>query len=555
MRARMQNAALYLHSDALDTTTARLMGRQAAGESFLRGFLNYADVDQFHFWDKAGQGRDVLEAFLTRLGAPSRPVRWIGAGERRLLANPGVVHVPDPNLPREAWLRRTVGSRTYAISGLTHTTATDRTMQTIGDLLVAPVEDYDALICTSTAVRASVETQMEGVRDYLTQEFGPRRRPEPQRVVIPLGVNVSDFAVTPEQRKAWRARLGIPDDGVVALYVGRFNALDKMNPGLMAIALERSAQTTGKSIYWVNSGWAERPSDAEFYHSAARALCPSVTYLHLDGREPDVRFSIWSVADFFISFSDNIQETFGITPIEAMAAGLPCVVTDWNGYKDTVRHGEDGFRVSTVAPHAGLGGDLAHWFANDWVNYGSYVGAASQYVAIDYAEAVTAISALVQSPELRRRMGESGRARARSVFDWSVIIPQYQALWAEQDARRRAAPSESVAPDNPFRPDPYRLFANYPTRHLGLDDRISLPTDMTVADAAVRLAQPLATYGRINRPTEAEVAAAVAWLADHGSDSSLAELLEVFPAERRAFVRRGLLWMSRHGVVVIHPAR
>jgi len=28
-----------------------------------------------------------------------------------------------------------------------------------------------------------------------------------------------------------------------------------------------------------------------------------------------------------------------------MAAGLPCVVTDWDGYKDTVRHGEDGFRV------------------------------------------------------------------------------------------------------------------------------------------------------------------------------------------------------------------
>jgi glycosyltransferase involved in cell wall biosynthesis len=551
----MQNAALYLHSDALDTTTARLMGRQAAGESFLQGFLNHADVDRFHFWDKAGQGRGVLEALVTRLGPPSRPVRWIGAGQRALLADPGVAHLPDPTIPREAWLRRTVGSRTYAISGITHTTASEATMRTIGDLLLAPVEDYDALICTSAAVRSSVETQIEGIRDYLTQEFGPRRRPEVQRTVIPLGVNVSDFAVTPEQRQAWRARLGIPDDAVVALYVGRFSAAAKMNPGLMATALERSAQTTGKSIYWVNSGWAERPGDAELYHNAARALCPSVTYLHLDGREADVRFSIWSVADFFISFSDNIQETFGITPVEAMAAGLPCVVTDWNGYKDTVRHGEDGFRVPTIAPNPGLGGDLAYWFANDWTNYGGYVAAASQYVAIDYAEAVTAISALVQSPELRRRMGESGRARARTVFDWSAIIPQYQALWAEQDARRLAAPPESVAADNPFRPDPYRLFANYPSRHLGLDDRISLPSDVTAAVAADRLAQPLATFGRINRPTDTEVATAVAWLADRGSDASLAELLAAFPSGRRGFVRRGLLWMARHGVVVIQPAR
>jgi glycosyltransferase involved in cell wall biosynthesis len=551
----MQNAALYLHSDAHDTTAERLLGRHSAGESFLRGFLRHADVERFDFWDRGGQGRDVLEAFLTRLGAPSRPVRWIAMGGRASLADPGVAHLPDPNLPREAWLRRTVGARTYAISGLTHTTATEGTMRTICDLLVAPVEDYDALICTSAAVRSSVETQLEGVRDYLTQEFGPRRRAEPQRVVIPLGVNVSDFQVTPEQRQAWRARLGIPDDAVVALYVGRFNALDKMNPALMAIALERSAKATGKPIYWVNSGWAERPSDADFYHNSARALCPSVTYIHLDGRAPDVRFSIWSVADFFISFSDNIQETFGITPIEAMAAGLPCVVTDWNGYKDTVRHGQDGFRITTIAPHAGLGGDLAFWFANDWATYGRYVGAASQYVAIDYAEAVTAISALVQSPELRRRMGQAGRARAQTTFDWSAIIPQYQALWAEQAARRRAAPPEALVPDDPFRPDPYRLFANYPTRHLGLDDRISLQAEVTVDAASARLAQPLAAYARINRPTETEVATAVAWLAERGSDAPVSELLAAFPPERRAFVRRGVLWMARHGAVVIQPPR
>ena len=61
----------------------------------------------------------------------------------------------------------------------------------------------------------------------------------------------------------------------------------------------------------------------------------------------------------FCSLSDNIQETFGIVPIEAMAAGLPVVVSDWDGYKDTVRHGVDGFRISTCMPQAGLATDLA----------------------------------------------------------------------------------------------------------------------------------------------------------------------------------------------------
>jgi glycosyltransferase involved in cell wall biosynthesis len=529
------------------------MGRHAAGESFLHGLLRHADVDRFHFWDAAAGGPDAMRALLRRFGEPRLPVRWIEATGRGELSDPGVVHLPGPDIPREAWLRQTVGSRAYAICGLTHTTATALIMRTLGDLLIAPVEDYDALICTSAAVHASVETHLDGVREYLSREFGPRRRRELQRVVIPLGVNTSDFAVTTAQRQAWRTRLGIPDDAVVALYVGRFSIREKMNPALMAMALEKAALATGQPIYWVSSGWAENPKDAEAYHREARALCPSVNYIHLDGREPDTRFSIWSVADFFISFSDNIQETFGLTPVEAMAAGLPCVVTDWNGYRDTVRHGEDGFRVSTTAPPPGFGGDLAFGFANGWANYLHYVGAASQYVAIDFGEAVAAISALVLNPDLRRRMGDQARARARAVFDWAAIMPQYQALWAEQDARRRAAPPEPLAPDNPFRPDPYSLFASYPTRHVALDHHLALSPGVTWEAAAARLAQPLAIYSRLNRPTAAEVEQVFRWLSERPG-GPLADLLETFPPGRRPFIRRGVLWLARHDVIGITPA-
>jgi glycosyltransferase involved in cell wall biosynthesis len=464
-----------------------------------------------------------------------------------------VLHLADPDMPREAWLRQTLGPRAYAICGLTHTTATAHTMGIISNLLIAPLEDYDALICTSSAVHASVETQLDGVRDYLAREFGPRRRPEAQRVVIPLGVNTGDLAATADQRQAWRARLGIPDEAVVALYVGRFSSREKMNPALMAMALEKTAQATGETIYWLNSGWAESPQEAETYHREARALCPSIHYLHVDGRQADVRFSIWSAADFFISFSDNIQETFGLTPVEAMAAGLPCVVTDWNGYKDTVRHGVDGFRISTTAPRPGAGGDLAFWFASGCLNYLDYVAAASQYVAIDLAEAVVAISALVQGPALRRRMGEQARARAEAVFDWAAIVPQYQALWAEQDARRRAALPEQQTPANPFRPDPFHLFGGYPTRHIGLDDQLALSPGVSWEAASARLAQPLAAYGRLNRPTEPEVAQIFRWLSERPS-GRVADLLAEFAPARRPFIRRGVLWIARHDVIEIRPS-
>jgi glycosyltransferase involved in cell wall biosynthesis len=425
-------------------------------------------------------------------------------------------------------------------------------MKTLVEMLIAPTEAYDALICTSNAVRHSVDTHLEMMREYLTAEFGPRRRAEPQRVTIPLGVNVDDFATTPEHRKAWRERLDIPEDAVVALFVGRFNVRAKMNPALMALALERAARATGRPIYWVNSGWGPSAELEAEFHDNSRALCPSVHYRHVDGRKPDARFSIWSVADFFISFSDNIQETFGLTPVEAMAAGLPSVVSDWDGYRDTVRHGVDGFRVPTMAPAPGMGGDLAYGYENHWLNYDNYVGAAGQFTSVDLFEAEKMITALVESEDLRRVLGRQAKAQARAVFDWKAVIPQYEALWAEQNARRLATPPDQGSVVNPFRPDPFALFQNYPTRHLTVEHRVVVAPGMDWAQAGPLLAGPLVNYASFNRPTMPEVEQLLEWLGARPG-ATVRQVEETFPPGRRLFIRRGLLWLARYAVVRILP--
>jgi len=549
----MSNAAIYLHPNGFDTSGKVLLGRHSAGESFLRGFVRHADVERFYFWNVAGRPQAELDALVARIEAPAKPVEWIPQTKRAALGAPGVLNLPVPAIAEEAWRRRFLDARSHAICGITHTTATARVMRMLPDLLVAPVEDYDALICTSTAVRDAVEIQLALMREYMRTEYGPRRRGELQRATIPLGVNVADFAPSAEHRKAWRERLDIPDDAIVALFVGRFCVRTKMNPALMAMALERAARRTDKRIYWVNSGWADTPALGEEYHEESRKLCPSVEYRSVDGRPPDVRFSIWSVGDFFISFSDNIQETFGLTPVEAMAAGLPSVVTDWDGYKDTVRHGLDGFRVPTVAPRSGLGGDIAYWFANEWMNYANYVGVTAQNTAIDLGAAEAAILRLVNDPDLRRRLGAAAQARARAVFDWAAIIPQYQALWAELDARRRAAPPDTSSRGIPLNPDPFLLFRGYPTRHLSRDDMVILNPEMDGASAKARLDAPLAAYSRFNRPSHPEIAAVIARLAEQGP-TSVAQLLELVPADRRNYLERGLIWLARHDVVAIRPA-
>jgi glycosyltransferase involved in cell wall biosynthesis len=556
-RTLMSNVALYLNPEAFDTTGPALMGRQAAGEGFLRGYLRHATADSFHFWNVAHRPVAELNTFVANIGRSDKPVNWIARGDRGGLGRVGTVHLPSPSLAREAWARRMASAqRRYGISAITHTTASIPVMDMLADILTAPVEPWDTLICTSTAVRASVDLQLDAVRADLEERLGAHRVPTPQLVTIPLGVNVDNFATSPEQRAAWRKTLEIPDEAIVVLYVGRFNPHAKMNPIPMAIALERAAKISGKTIAWVQAGWAGSEAADKVFHEETQRFCPSVLYKVVDGRKPETRFSIWSVADIFLSLSDNIQETFGLTPVEAMAAGIPSVVSDWDGYRDTVRHGIDGFRAATYAPRAGAGNDLAYQQANSWISYDTYVGSASQLTAVDIGDATGALVNLINNPDLRRKMGAAAQARAREVFDWRVIVGQYEALWAEMNAQRLAAPAvpsprrDLVA--NPRRMDPFLLFGGYASEWLTASTIITLTPGQTLETLRELLKSKIVTFGSLAIPNAKEAEALVERLSQVRQVSA-ADLVASIPANRRPFVERGLLWLAKYDVVTILP--
>lgn len=549
----MSNAAVYLNPEAYDTSGKALMGRHSAGESFLKGFLDYASVDRLYFWNVADSPRAELETLVGRLSKIDKPVEWIDRNQRNRLKAAGAVHLPSPNLTREAWARRAFGDTAYSLTGITHTTATHRIMDAIGDLTLAPVHPWDAIICTSRAVRDSVRIQLEATAEHLRARLGAAHVPMPRLETIPLGTHTSLFAPAPGAREAWRTKLDIPADDIVALYVGRFSILSKMNPIPMAIALERAARRTKRKLHWVMSGWATDPRLEKRYHEVIATYCPSVKRHVVDGRDPEVRFSIWAVGDLFLSLSDNIQETFGLTPVEAMAAGLPCVVSDWDGYRDTVRHGVDGFRITTYAPRPGLGQDLAYRHASLWDSYDAYVGAASQFVSVDVREATQAIVDLVQNAELRRRMGESAREQAAKAFDWRVIIPRYQALWSELEAVRRSGvepPKTRNENDNPWRLDPFRQFASYPSEWLTATNGLTLAPGMTQAKAAELWTKPLVRMAGHVLPTNAE-AERIIVLLGKAKRATAGDIISAFPKPRRPIIERGLLWMAKYGLLIV----
>jgi glycosyltransferase involved in cell wall biosynthesis len=553
-------ACIYYHPEAYTTSGPKLMGRNAAGESFLRGFVSHSSTAEF--WALV-QSSEHAKQFARTVASAGRlePVRIVEKNTLGALSRPGVVFYPGPGLGEHAFARTAFGHGAWSLCGITHTTSSAIAMDALAALLTAPVQPWDALICTSMAVKDNVARLLQAQADYLKSRLGITKMVIPQFPVIPLGIHTGDFVFSAEQRSAARSALGVSADAVVVLFMGRLSFHAKAHPLAMYQALESAKRTTGKEIVLVECGWHANEFIAKAFEDAARLACPSVRVMKLDGRKSSERQTAWAGADVFCSLSDNIQETFGIAPIEAMAAGLPVVVSDWDGYKDTVRDGVDGFRIPTSMPKVGLAGDLALRHALEVDTYDLYCGYTSSLVSVDIQATASAFERLFDSAELRHRMGDTARRRARETYDWKVVIRQYEALWARLSEIRRVQSSdlESLAYPWPTRADPFYGFASYPTGALTPQTQLAL-VDPDVETAANRLrsyqALAMVKFAQIVWPTQTELMlvlnAAVARTTDLVSGyKSGNELVQDIPEARRPHVFRSLSWLVKLGVLRI----
>lgn len=544
---------IYYHPEAYTTSGPKLMGRNAAGESFLRGYLIHSRAGEF--WAQVQQPEHAQHfARAAQAFGRTETVRVVDKNSLAALAQPGMVYYPGPGIGEHAFHRAAYGHASWSLCGITHTTSSAGAMDALADLITAPVQPWDAIICTSTAVKNNVERLLQAQVDYLKDRLGVTKLVLPQLPVIPLGVHTADFAYTDEQKRQARQTLGADESTLVVLFMGRLSFHAKAHPLAMYQALEAAARRTGRQVVLVECGWHANDYIARAYADAARLACPGVRVVTLDGRKAEDRQSAWAGADVFCSLSDNIQETFGIVPIEAMAAGLPVVVSDWDGYKDTVRDGVDGFRIPALMPQPGLGGDLALRHALEIDTYDMYCGHACSLVAVDVQAAADAFAKLFGSPEQRKQMGEAGRQRARQLYDWSVIIPQYEALWTQlAELRKVQAPKlKPLAHPWPARMDPFYAFASYSTQTLMPQTTLGLVD----ADAATALKRALAYrqlamigFANVILPADDEMQAVLNAVV--GGAKPAIELIADLPAERQPFVFRSLVWMVKLGVLKV----
>lgn len=468
------NFAIYYAGDGY-STDQKIMGRQSAGKALMKGVARKWQAGELHGF---GTGRAAGEAMFKQLRQDgfTGVLRWREAPGDKVMDDLGAVYYPGPITKAIAHARNSRGPGAYSLFGVTHTLSSAGAMDQVADLILPPFKPWDALICTSTAALGVVERLQSEMRGWFAEHTGATRFNPIALPVIPLGVNAPDFAKTSDQKDQARRAMGLGAGDVAFLFAGRMSFHAKANPAVFYQALETACQRTGKTLVCIEAGVYPNPSTAQAFEAARRFLAPSARFIQVDGQDEALYHQAWKASDVFVSLSDNIQETFGLTPLEAMAAGMPVLVSDWDGYKDTVRDGVDGYRVPVTTPAAGPGEDLALRHALGQDTYDYYIGRVSMATAIDLTTLTDRIIVLAQDEGLRRQLGASGRARIEADYDWPVILGRYVDLARSLGEIRKTA--EANTPQAwPARPDPFHLFQDYPTQALADDWSVVVHSD------------------------------------------------------------------------------
>jgi alpha-maltose-1-phosphate synthase len=534
--------SIYYAGDAYSTAN-KIMGRQSAGKAFMRGVARTWPDSILH---GVGLGSRPAESMFKQLQLDGfkGSLRWNEIPDWNGLSDPGCMYYPSPSSKDFASSRNAVNPAAFSLMGVTFTLSSNGAMDQVADLILPPFKPWDAMICISQAALDFTTQLHDEMKSWWSSQTGATRFNLPQLPVIPLGVDCQAFAPKLGQKESARSALKIADNEVVFLFAGRLSFHAKGNPAPMYQALEVVAKSS--SVVCIEAGVFPNDAIRAGFIAAQQKLAPSVKFIWVDGND-ELRYQqAWQCADAFISLSDNIQETFGLTPVEAMAAGLPVVVSDWNGYKDTIRDGIDGFRIPTILPPSGTGTDLAVRHALGIDSYDYFIGRASLATVIAPDLLANALTKLATQPELRKAMSAAGLEHAQTEFDWPVILRRY-ALCAENLNAIRLASGPQVAESWPNRADPFTRFSHFSTHTLKGNWIVN-----SMPDAGVRLRELLdlqmASYALHAQllPKES-IVIILDWLELH-PDVSVNTLLDSVKMTTSAGVRM-LMWLWKFNLI------
>ena len=439
-----------LPSDAFCTEGSNMMGRRVAGSLFATAIASQLNrEEELLIWSYNKQSQHQLQQLLEGKIADGAIARLIETISLKDITDVGAIHLPGPGIASWTWIRERTDARAFSFTGIIHTLCSREAMRSLQDLVLAPVYEWDAVVCTSTAGKEAVLNAIEIRLEAAERRFGLKvsNKRMPQFPIIPLA-GTTEQPYSPDldrraRRKQARQDLSIDRDAFVVAFVGRLCHYSKGHPLPLYRALGHIA-SSGKNVILLECGYFYNEEMAAAYEDL-KSFFPGVDFKVYGGDKPADEATKWQVlaaADVFTSPADNLQETFGLTLLEAMAAELPIVASNWSGYRDLVKNEVNGYLIpvkDTIIENE-TGPD---WIdlegAQGNINYTNMIGLRSLGVALDTSSYTSALMQLCVNPEMAEEMGKRGNKMLRSKFSEQAVIKEYRELYKELASLRASS--------------------------------------------------------------------------------------------------------------------
>jgi len=516
--------ANVLHPD--DAPDAGFHGIRTAAADIWRCIERHVPFGEFAFVSSGPYSErfemSLGETFLTESQLPT----WLG-GKQTVIAHDLAVG----NLHFNA-CRHLAGRADVPLLFTLHSMSYGKDMlRCFGEALRLPWYPWDRAAVSTNCGRVALE--------QIFHAAAPARAPYEPPAAALARIPVDTEFFSPGDPRPGRQASGCSQDDVVFLVAGRLNPDDKADllPLLIAMRL-LLAQQNPFEFRVVVAGWD--------YSGYADALEESARQLEVGTHLEVVRTpsreqlrDLYRAADVFLSLGDSVQETFGISTVEAMAVGLPVVASAWNGHRESVREGASGLLLPTIWGGNDLPASLmsmwerTHYLSHRWL---------SKQVAYSPAALASAMYYLACSPGRREAMGEEGRVLAHERHSYQSVGSQYASLFeqlATASRRGRSSLSGQLAPPFPYR----QVFGHYAP--LALDSSMVLvpgPADLgfdafaSPAEAPVKLGVRIEVIAETLRSVSEPI--------------SVRDVLQLWSEEDREEAARAILLCLKYGALL-----
>jgi len=458
-----------------------IQGAHLAVNSLLRAFLRYAGADRYWIFAPPFSVEQTAQGFRQEFGH-SRLSARVRVGSFFDLVQDfsdyKFTHWMDfrCNFEAPSSLRRRLSNRLFPILVTHHALSYHCLLRILFiPMLLSESFPFDSVVCTSTAAQKALARLLDYLSRELRSELGLKAKFRGRLDLIPLGVDTDHFR--PRPKLAARRQLHLPQDALILLYCGRLSPVDKADL-IPFFRVFRSLVESNpeKKLLLIVAGTPAGP------HVDALSRCVRSLGLGRKMRfliRPENTALLFSAADIFISPADSIQESFGMTVLEAMACGTPQVVSNWNGYRDTVADGETGYLVPTR--WMPCDGDLCDAAP---VCEGLCEGedtfdhlCLAQSVAVDLRAYRDRLQHLIESDDLRAAMSYHSRQRAIQCFSWPVVMRRYRSLWQELGTLAASSVRSPRSLASSDRPRYHDVFGHFASHTVDASTRLRITTE------------------------------------------------------------------------------